>query len=326
MLALRMQAERKEKEVVRMQGRADNTLFPQNIRGYRLTIFTHLRQVIETMHQPEQMFQWLGSVITQSFDVSIVQFWTCESNWSTQPSARLRAMAYQDPSQPVHLIGEKVALTIEHICRGQYISFFQPVEQMFPHYLASLLKRYGLSYGAYCLADKNVRFPQAEYVLSQERALAGQIFLALLLLRYFPPQDLISTMSIILEQAIVVAESHGLLIPAAASPDGLSPPQEAISQAPPLVLSGLVPRKKQDARLLLSSNPFANPVVISDKQALRLYEAIDNHKTVAELCRNTKMTIQEAQSALQILLSLQYISINTPEGEPADIDGLFTNR
>ena len=133
-------------------------------------------------------------------------------------------------------------------------------------------------------------------------------------------------MSIILEQAIVVAESHGLLIPAAVSPDGLSPPQEAISQAPLSVLSGLVPRKKQDARLLLSSNPFARPVVISDKQALRLYEAIDSHKTVAELCRNTKMTIQEAQAALQILLSLQYIEIYTSEGGPADTDALFNNR
>src|SRR5438132_4435074 len=55
----------------------------------------------------------------------------------------------------------------------------------------------------------------------------------------------------------------------------------------------------------------SRPVVISDKQALRLYEAIDSHKTVAELCRNTKMTIQEAQAALQILLSLQYIELYT---------------
>lgn len=303
--------------------RADDTFYPQNVRGYRLTIFTQLRQVIEAMHQPEQMFQWLASVITQSFDVSIVQFWTCESNWSTQPSARLRAMAYQDPSQPVHLIGEKVALTIEHISRGQHISFSQPVEQMFPHYLASLLKRYGLNYGAWCLADRNARFPPGEYALSQERTSTGYIFLALLLLRYYPPQDLVSTMSIILEQAIVVAESHGLLIPAAASPDGLSPPQEGTPQGPPLVLSGIVPRKKQDARLLLSSNPFASPVVISDKQALRLYEAIDGHKTMAELCRNTGMTIQEGYTALQTLLSLQYIEIYTPEGWPADIDHLI---
>src|SRR5258708_13242285 len=99
-----------------MHGRADDPLFSQNIRGYRLTIFTQLRQVIETMHQPEQMFQWLGSVITQSFDVSIVQFWTCESNWSSQPSFRLPPMAYQDPSQPVHLITEQSSFTLEHIC------------------------------------------------------------------------------------------------------------------------------------------------------------------------------------------------------------------
>ena len=38
------------------------------------------------------------------------------------------------------------------------------------------------------------------------------------------------------------------------------------------------------------------------------------------------MTIQEAQAALQTLLSLQYIELFTSEGGPADIDDLFNNR
>ena len=327
----------------------DDTFFPQNMRGYRLTIFTQLRQVIDAMHQPEQMFQWLASVIVQSFDVSIVQFWTCRTVWSMQPSAQLRAMAYRDPSQPVTLISEKVALTVEEISRGPRDSFIQPVERLFPHYLASLLKRYGLNYCTCCQANRNVRFPPGQQASPRESTLTELTFLALLFQSNYPHQDLISTMSIILEQAIVVAESHGLLIPSTADPESLSQPQETPlgrnksgplgrdksdpygrgksgplgrdksgPYGPSAALYGLVPRKKQDARLLLSSNPFGSPVVISDKQALRLYEAIDGHKTVTDLCRNTGMSIQEVYEAIQTLLSLQYIEIYTPEGWPVD--------
>jgi hypothetical protein len=303
--------------------KSDDTFFPQNMRGYRLTIFSQLRQVIEAMHQPEQMFQWLGSVIAQSFEVSIVQFWTCEKVWSGQPSAQLRAMAYRDPSQPVHMIGEKVAVTVEEISKRSRNSFTQPVERLFPHYLASLLKRYGLNYCTCCLANRNVRFPPGHRTLPHEKALTELTFLTLLFQSYHPHQDLISTMSIILEQAIVVAESRGLLISSTANLESISLPQETRSQGPPSTLFGLVPRKKQDARLLLSSNPFASPVVISDKQAHRLYEAIDGHKTVTDLCRNTGMTIQEVHEAIQTLLSLQYIEIYTSEGWPADMDQLI---
>lgn len=306
--------------------KADDTFFPQNMRGYRLAIFTQLRQVIEAMHQPEQLFQWLGTVISQSFDVSIVQFWTCGKVQSGQPSAHLRAMAYQDPSQPVNLIGEKVALTVEDIARGQRNSFIQPVERLFPHYLASLLKRYGLNYCTCCLADRNVRFPPGQQAFPYESTSGELTFLALLFQSYFPRQDLISTMSIILEQAIVVAENRGLLIPGTADLESLSPSQQASSHGPPAALNSLVPRRKQDARLLLSSNPFGSPVVISDKQARHLYEAIDGHKTVTELCSNTGMPIQEVYAALQTLLSLQYIELQTPEGWPVDTGLISNNR
>src|SRR6185312_2268759 len=143
-------------------------------------IFTQLRQVIEAMHQPEQMFQWLGSVIAQSFDVSIVQFWTCEKAWSNQPSAQLRAMASRDPSQPAYLIGEKVAVTVEEISKRSRNSFTQPVERLFPQYLASLLKRYGLNYCTCCLANRNVRFPPGQQAFPQENALTDLALLALL--------------------------------------------------------------------------------------------------------------------------------------------------
>ncbi len=306
--------------------RANGSFTSQSMRGYRLTIITQLRQVVENMHRPEEMFQWLASVLMQRFDVPIVQLWTCESGWPDQPTAQLRGMAYQDPTQPAYLVSEKVAMTVVRISRDQQISPPQPVEQVFPHYLASLLRRYGLSYCAFCSIDKHVHFNQAEYALSHERTKTGYIFIALLFLWHYQDQDLISTISIILEQAILIAENHGLLLPVAASPGRLSSPQEALSQELPPALPGLIPRLRQDTGLLLSSNPFASPVIISDRQALRLYEAIDSRKTVAELCSDTGMTLKEVQIALQALLSLKYIEMYTPEGWPVDVALLFKNR
>jgi hypothetical protein len=306
--------------------RADNFFAPQSTRGYRLTIFTQLKQAIEVMQQPEELFQWLASVIVQRFDVSIVQLWSFENRLPGQPSTQLLAMASQNPAQPLHVINEKVAITVEHISSGQHISYTQPVEQVFSSYVATLLKRYGLSYCAYCVINRNARSIPVGNALPQERASAGFICIALLFLRRNVDQDLISTISVILEQAIVLAENRRIFLPVVANSDLLSLPQEAISQEIPPALPGLVPRRKQDEGLMLSSNPFANPVAISDKQALRLYEAIDSRKTVAELCYSIGMDLKEAQSSLQKLLHLQQIEIYTLDGWPVDSTLLFNNR
>ena len=303
--------------------RADDTFSLQRTRGYRLTIFKQLQQAIEAMHRPEEMFQWLVSVLVQRFDIPILQLWTRESGPSGQPSAQLRAMASQDSSQPAYLVSEKVAMTVERISRGQRMLLPQPIEQVFPQYLASLLKRYGLGYCACCLIDRDVRFASVKYALPQERTSTGLTFIALLFLWKYPHQDLISTINITLEQAIVVAENHGLLLPVAANSARSTVPQEAFSQEP---LPGLIPRLKQDAGLLLSSNPFASPVTIADRQARRLYEAIDSHKTLAELCSSTGMTLRDGYTALRILLTLQCIEVFTPEGWPVDAALFFKNH
>ncbi len=304
----------------------DDIFYSQSMRGNRLTIVTQLRQAIEAMHYPDEMFQWLASVIMQRFDVPIVQLWTCQNDQQGQPFAQLLTMAYQNGFQKLYVVSEKAATIVERISSGQHIPSSQQVEQMFPQYLALLLKRYGISYCAYCLIDRNVRFAQVGQSLSHERTSARFRCIVLLFLRDYARQELISTIGIILEQAIVIAENHRLLLPVAASSDHLSPPQAGLSQEPPPALSGLIPRRKQNEGLMLSSNPFARPVTISDKEALRLYEAIDSHKTVAELCISTGMTLKEAQMALQMLLSLQHIEIYTLEGWPVDTALLFNNR
>jgi hypothetical protein len=304
----------------------DDTLSPQNMRGYRLAVFTQLRQAIEAMDHPEEMFQWLCSMILQRFDVPIVQLWTCENGWTDQPSAQLWAMTSQNPSQPLQVLSEKAAVTVERISKGPRISSPLPVERVFPAYLASLLKRYGLSFCVYCLSNKNVDFAPEVYVPSYERVTTGFTFIVLLLLQQYPQQDLVSAITIILEQALAIAENRRLLLPVTTASGQLSAAQEALVQGTPPALPVLIIRKKQNAGLMLSSNPFASSVTIKDKQALRLYEAIDGHTPVSGLCNTTGMTLKEAQMALQTLLGLQCIEIYTPEGWPVDTTLLFKNH
>jgi hypothetical protein len=79
-------------------------------------------------------------------------------------------------------------------------------------------------------------------------------------------------------------------------------------------LEQLIPRRKQDADLMLSNNPFVNKAVIADKKARRLHGAIDGRTNIAGLCAVTGMPIKEVHIALQVLLTQQQIEIYEPGG------------
>jgi hypothetical protein len=66
------------------------------------------------------------------------------------------------------------------------------------------------------------------YALAQERVPAGLIFVELLFLRSYPRRDLVPTLSVILEQAVVIAENHHLLLPVPATFGHLPTPQSVL--------------------------------------------------------------------------------------------------
>ena len=85
-----------------------------------------------------------------------------------------------------------------------------------------------------------------------------------------------------------------------------SPPREE----PSLTLNKLIPHRSEDANLMSSSNPLSRSVVISDKQARRLYAAIDGQKNVEELSTVTNLDVKEVSKALQLLLDQHLIYLN----------------
>ncbi len=307
--------------------RGDNFYAPQNTRGYRLTIFTQLKQAIETMQQPDELFQWLTSVIIQRFNVPIVQLWSFENRMPAYPpSTQLLSMASQNPSQPLHAVNEKVAMTVGQISLAQRVVYPQPVEQLFPSYVASLLKRYGLAYCAYCVVDRNRPSNPNVNLYQQQSSMAGFTCTALLFLKQNVDPDLVTTINVLLEQALIIAENCHLFVPVAANSNYIAPVQETFSPQIPPALPDLVPRRRQDGGSMLSSNPFAHPSGISDKQAQRLYDTIDGRRTVAELCRIVGMNLTEAQQSLQVLMHAQQIEMYTMDGWLVDNVLLFSNR
>jgi hypothetical protein len=158
-----------------------------------------------------------------------VYSFSIKNNRATQSAAQLLAMASQNPAQPLHVINEKVAIAVEHLSKGQHVSYPQPVEQLFPLYVASLLKRYSLNFCAYCVIDRNQQATPPGYALSHEKASMRFTCIALLFLWRNVDQNLIATISSILEQAMIITESHHLLLPDSTNPYHLSLPEENLS-------------------------------------------------------------------------------------------------
>jgi hypothetical protein len=67
-----------------------------------------------------------------------------------------------------------------------------------------------------------------------------------------------------------------------------------------------------------ASNPLASAVVISDKQARRLYSVIDAKRSIAQLVDMTQIDQQEFTSALRLLLKQKLIRLHDPRGKPVD--------
>lgn len=101
-------------------------------------------------------------------------------------------------------------------------------------------------------------------------------------------------------------------------------PQGFAGQERQLALQNIIPHRIEDPDLLRSSNPLDGSVIIPDRQARRLYAAVDGRQTVDELCRVTHLDMKEIHRALQILLDQHRIQLYTRDGERVD-GSLFLN-
>ena len=309
----------------------DNTA--EGLSRQQTNVITQLFRVMPSMRHIDEVFQWLAYVITQQFNIPLVQFWTSATTRTGQRSVQLRTMVHQDPSLPEQVVvNDQTMLIAQRIISEQRTIQSQPIVNVFAQYQTLLLRRHGLNYCASTFLSTNVFLPPRSNTPSQEIMPTLLAMTAILYLRQSPHIDLIPTIGNILEQAVSLGGNRGLLLPTTNAPPSFAPPtplpfapQTPLPQASP-PLTELIPRRKQDANLLLTSNPFASAAVISDKQARRLHNAIDGRTNIAGLCNTTGMNIKDVYAALQTLLTQGRIEIYEPGGRPVDASVFLNSR
>jgi len=88
----------------------------------------------------------------------------------------------------------------------------------------------------------------------------------------------------------------------------------------------MIPCRAQNIEQLQASNPFASALIIHEKDARRLYSAIDGQKNIVELAQITHLGTQDMINALLYLVRLRQIRFQDPEGNPIESSLLFSLR
>ncbi len=302
----------------------NNTASQAYIAEQQLAIATRLWRAATTVNHIDEVFQWLTTQIIQRFHIQAAEIWAFQADPVEQYALQLRTLTIADTSLPQHVIANQhIAEFAAHLCNEQRSYSLQMVSQLFSGYPASTLTRYGLNYitSAYFHGPVTL-LPPARHAPPSVLS-AAPFTLALLLFQHErKPGDLLPALQFILPQVVLAAKSHGLLPDAKAAPlrqpttsPRLATPIPSPQQQSQLNLWQLIPHRRQEADLLMSSNPLARSVDIPDKQARRLYSAIDGKKNIAELSRVAGMDAQEVQNALRNLIAQRRIELHEPGGK-----------
>ena len=287
----------------------------RGIDNQRLTMSRHLLQTTKNMYHIDELFLWLAQELIQQLHVQVIQIWANQAYRTGLFTLELRTSVLQDTSLSQYIV---INQQVAEMARRTYSelrgsTMLQPVGSIFSLHQTTLLRRYGLNYWWAHSLQNNVLLPPASSDPSPEKIATPLSLLVFVFLRHIPPPGVLPTISRIVEQAIPIARSRGLFLTAAAGT-----PQ----QLPPLV--ELVPHRVRDAEALRSSNPFTSVPVIPDRQARRLYLAIDGQANVLALSASTQLPEKDLLAALKTLLAQNHIQLFDSAGQPVD-SSLFLN-
>ena len=289
----------------------------------QLVIITQLLQISVTMRHIDEMFLWLSHIIGQRLNVDVIQFWAYQGQTTGLYSTELRATASQNVLLPLHIVNNtQVAEAVREVFAQQSGVSAQPVKNIFSSHQADLLTRYNLHYWACFFLSNNVLLPpRMSSEPSQNTVPTPLTMVGSLFTQQMPHPNLLSGIQRILEQALSIARNRGLLS-GVANPF-LNNPVQNRTQFKRLTLNELIPHWTQDTQAMQADNPFTSAVVISDKQARRVYFAIDGKKSVADLVDFLQLDQQELGSALRFLLKQKRIQLHEPNGKPVDSSQFF---
>lgn len=161
---------------------------------------------ITVMTHTSELLEWIVNTITSQFGMQVAQLWKYQFQSDQQSKLELLALAAANISAPPNLLASSpIVALVESMIGPQNQTALQPVQDLFPNYLAILLRRRGLIYCAgYCVGT------DLDLPLENSNRLTRSKLILLLFLKESPQVSLVEIRSF-LERALVLGEKHNLL-------------------------------------------------------------------------------------------------------------------
>jgi hypothetical protein len=286
----------------------------------QLVIITQLLQIVTNMHHIDELFLWLSHSIGQRLNIPVIQLWANQAHTTGQYSAELRVIASQNAALPLHIVNNaQVAEVVKGLLSERHGVRSQPVGSVFLIPQADILTRYNLHYWESAYLSHNVLLPPMSNDVSSGAVATPLSMIASLFTQQPSNVNLLATVTRIIEYALSIAKNRGLLLDAPISPLSSSASyMRERAQHQQYELDELIPHRGQSVEAMQVNSPLAGAVVISDKQARRLYAVIDGRRSIAQLMEMTRMDQQEFISALRFLLKQKLVRFHDPKGKPVD--------
>jgi len=269
-------------------------------------ILAKMVQAAQGMQHIDELLLWLAHTFIHQFDVQAAQFWSPQAK--TRGLTELRMLVCKDTSLPyTSIVNPQIIAVAEAYMQAQKSLKLQLVYRLLPPDNAKLLSQYQLNYCSGFFMSDNTFLPPP---MTQQKQQIPVPMALLLLLFFSIPSPHLPVINHILAQIVPIARNCGLLL---LSPHTTASPAKQ-QQSKTLSLAELIPKQVEDPM----DNPFGSTVSIPDKQARRLYEAIDGRRNVSQLCTITRLSEQDVHIALQKLLRLHHIHVYEPGGKCVD--------
>lgn len=270
-----------------------------------------------TLHHIDDIFLWLVHTIVNRFGVQVAQVWAMQATTTGQFFPQLRCVMCQDLSLSQNIVvNTHVAALAGRLLREQRDMQIHPVDVSFTQYLALLLKRHGLHYCAGAFIGRDMLLPPPHMSTSGQKIATPLAMGLLLFFQHLPHPDMLPVIGHIFAQALVIANSRGLLLPGSsprsrAAP--LHPDAGTRRQVPPSlpILSELIACKVEDPM----SNPISATAVLPEEQMRRVYAVINDKRNISELARLCNLDLKEAFLIVRKLVALQRIQIYDATGQ-----------
>jgi hypothetical protein len=284
--------------------------------NHQLVIITRLLEIVETLQNMDELFAWLANMMMQRMDVQVVQFWTTQNYSSGRVGYELRTTVQQSPALPHHIVlNQPLADTVERLLKKRQSVVPQSVSTIFSPYFGKLLMRYNLNYWACHFMGSSILLAPAYNDFSCEKVATPLTLAVTVFSQHTPSARLLPTISHILDHALAIARSHGLLAISPHVERGVALNSRRYTENHPL-RTEFIPCRTQTVIATKRNTLTGSEALIQDKNARRLYLEIDEQKNIGELAYTTQLNIQEFYAALCLLLAQKRIQLFEVRGYP----------